>query len=141
MDSTDSCSLNNSKSDSQVELRPIGHQLSIHRQRASCRQRLQPEGLAGDVAHIRRADGVVVSSFHGKKQSQKSRSGDPRPHKGQVDQPIVEPGLGRSVKISPQVGLIQGQYQDKVPFDGDPISGGNGLVEGRQQVVPRHIQK
>lgn len=73
---------------------------------------------------------MVGSSFHGKEQSQQRGSGDPRPHKGQVDQPIVKPGLGCSMKISPEVGLIKGQDQDKVSFDGDPVSGGKGLVQG-----------
>lgn len=110
--------------------RPIGHQFSVHSEGPSCGQRLQPEGLAGDVAHIGRAHGVVGSSFHGEEQSQESGSGDPRPHKGQVDQPIVKPGLGCSMKISPEVGLIKSQDQDKFPFNSDPVSGGKGLVEG-----------
>lgn len=72
---------------------------------------------------------MVGSSFHGKEQSQQSGSGDPCPHKGQVDQPIVKPGLGCSMKISPKMSLIEGQDQDEVPFDGDPVSGGKGLVK------------
>lgn len=109
---------------------PIWHQFSIHGECPPCGQRLQSEGPAGHMAHIWRADGVVGSSFHGEEQSQQSGSGDPRPHKGQVDQPVIKPGLWCSMKISPEVGLIKGQDKDEVPFDGDPVSGGKGLVEG-----------
>lgn len=121
--------------------RPIRYEFSIHRQRPPGRQGLQTKGSAGDVAHVGRADRVMCPSLHREEQSQQSCSGDACSHKSQVNEAIVESGLGCSMKVGPQVGLIEGHDQDKVSLYGDPVSGGKGLVERRQQVIFRKIQR
>lgn len=93
------------------------------------------------MVHIRGADGVVGSSFHGKEQPQQSGSGDSRPHEGQVDEAVIKPGLRRSMKVSTEVALVEGQDQDKVPFNGDPVSSGKRLVKWGQQVVSGEIRR
>ena len=71
---------------------------------------------------------MVGSSFHGEEQPEQRGSGDPSPHKGQVDKPVVKPGLWGGVEVGPQVRLVQGQNQDVVSLDGDPVPGGQRLV-------------
>lgn len=88
---------------------PIGYEFSIHRQRPPGGEGLQTEGSAGDVAHIGRADGVVRPPLHREEQPQQSSPGDSRAHKSQVDEPVVKSGLGCSMKIGAQVGLVQSQ--------------------------------
>lgn len=121
--------------------RPIRYKFSIHRQRPPRGQGLQTEGPAGDVTHVGRTDRVMCPPLHREEQSQQSGSGDPRPHKSQVNEAVVESGLRCSMKVGSQVALIEGQDEDEVSLDGNPVSGGKGLVEGGQQVVFRVIRR
>lgn len=71
---------------------------------------------------------MMGSPFHREEQSQQSGSRDASSHKSQVNEAVIKFGLRCSMKVSSQVALVEGQHEDKVSLDSNPVSGGNRLV-------------